>query len=131
MDWLTPLDTITTIIQTTNGIHGTFFITFSLPAESLRGDVYTITGTKGRLTAIITDDKVVVKLTNTKGEVDTSEYDGQGVPNELASFIKVVVGGSDDGLGDPHNALKDVALLQASFDSHGERIDLEELTKLT
>jgi len=132
VDWLAPLDTITTTIQTVNGIHGTFFMTFSLPAESLKGNVYEITGTKGRITATtLPGAKVAVKFTNTKDEVETTEYDDKGVPNELASFFKVVGGGDDDGLGDPYNALKDVALLQASFDSHGERVDLEELTKQT
>lgn len=115
VEWLAPHDTITTTIQTASGIHGTFSITFALPAKSIGGQSYKITGSKGQLITSSEDGKLKVTITDTKGHVESNLYDVDGVPIELANFLKVVKGGEDNGLGDPYNTLKDVALIQAAI----------------
>lgn len=129
IEWLAPHDTITSTIQTTNGIHGTFAMTFAVPAQSLATTSFKITGSKGQISTSNEDGKLKVTVTSSEGHIESTLYEIDGVPVELASFFKVVKGGADDGLGDPYNALKDVALIQAALTSNGERVDLEELAR--
>jgi len=130
VDWLAPIDTITTTLQTTGGIHGTFTMTFALPFKPSSGNTFNVIGTTGQIATVVEGNRMKVTITNAKGGVEISEYPVDGVPLELASFVNVVRGAADDGLGDPLNALKDAAFLQAAFESHGKPIDLVELVKL-
>lgn len=130
VDWLAPLDTITTTLQTTSGIPGTFTMSFVLASKTLGNNSFKVNGTLGQITTVDGGDRMKVTITDSKGKAEVSEYPKDGVPLELASFVNVIKGTTDDGLGDPHNALKDAALLQAAFESHGSPVDMIELVKL-
>jgi hypothetical protein len=64
------------------------------------------------------------------GELEEREetFGGVGVREEIRSWL-AVAGGHDDGLGlgDPRNALKDVAVIQAALRSNGQEVDLVKL----
>jgi hypothetical protein len=130
VDWLAPLDTITSTLQTTGGTHGTFTMSFALSAQTLSDISFKVNGSSGQATLAIVGNKMIVTITNSKEEAEVSEYIMDGVPAELAGFVNVVNGVADDGLGDPLNALKDAALMQAAFNSRGSSIDLIELVKM-
>jgi len=62
-------------------------------------------------------------------EVFDEDADG-GVVAELEGFFKAIKGeGSGPKVGDPREALKDVALIEAALKSEGRRVDLREMMK--
>lgn len=135
-DYLAPHDTINTILKNADGSHGIFELSFAAPTQSLSkaSNGTTVTGTSGWL--FVTQDQGVIKTTiKTIAEVDGKPGPEQeevieekqcGVEAELKSFLGAIAG-NDDGLGEPENALKDVAIIQAALNSNGQLIDLEKL----
>ena len=72
------------------------------------------------------DGGLALKLTKADGSVVSTDHAHRGVELELAAFADAIKG-VDDGLGTPLSALSDVGLLQATFQSQGTPIDLQEL----
>ncbi|TFY64793.1 hypothetical protein EVJ58_g2367, partial [Rhodofomes roseus] len=67
---------------------------------------------------------------NVTGETEEiNEQVSDGVPNEL-QFLVNAINGSDNGLGTPLGALRDVAFIEAALNSKGSPIDVEKLMKL-
>ena len=50
-----------------------------------------------------------------------------GIVAEFASFFDAIQGKDELGLGDPFNALSDVAFVEAALNSNGELVDLIKL----
>lgn len=59
---------------------------------------------------------------------DVLEERSQGVEEELKRFFAAIAG-NDDGFGDPFEALKDVAIVQAGLNSNGNPVDLVKLVQ--
>lgn len=126
IDWLAPLDTLTAVIQTASGAHGTFSLSFAVPAQSAARSEFVVIGTEGLVEITRGDSALELKLTKAGGSVVLADHAFRGVELELAAFVDAVKG-VEDGLGTPLSALKDVGLLQATFESQGKPIDLQEL----
>jgi len=126
IDWLAPLDTLTAVIQTVSGVHGTFSLSFAVPTQSAARFGFVVIGTEGLVEIAHGGSGLALKLTKADGTVVSTDYAFRGVELELAAFVGAIKG-ADDGLGTPLGALKDVGLLQATFESQGKPIDLREL----
>ncbi|KAL6298949.1 oxidoreductase family protein [Sparassis latifolia] len=146
--WLAPHDTINSVVQSADGSHGIIEMTFAAPLPSrsqTAGNGITMTGTDGYLTVnqvqVIDGGssvgrfritlRTVQKDANGKETGEAEEIIDKpvdGVPQELARFLKAVTG-EDDGKGDARGALADVAVIQASLTSNGSPIDLQKLVQ--
>ncbi|KAF9652272.1 NAD(P)-binding protein [Thelephora ganbajun] len=126
IDWLAPLDTLTAVIQTASGAHGSFSLSFAASVQNTARFGFVILGTEGLVEITRKGSDLTLKLTKADGSVDTIEHAPRGVQLELAAFVNAIKG-VDDGLGTPLSALKDVGLLQAAFESQGKLVDLQEL----
>lgn len=115
-------------------------MTFGYPTKSHPEDGFSISGTKGWVDVKKEGSNIKVVLYSLVKEDDNGEYEEKeekfedpftGVEHELKSFF-AIINGKDDGLGlgNPKNALKDVAFIQAALNSHGSLVDLEELATL-
>ena len=60
--------------------------------------------------------------------VEIIEEEQKSIQAEIQNFLNAVKG-TDDGLGDPHAALLDVAVIQAALTSEGEPVDLDKLLR--
>lgn len=87
---------------------------------------FVVLGTEGQAEITRDGSNLILKFTKADGSVVSTEYAPRGVELEHAAFINAIEG-VDDGLGMPLSALKDVGLLQATFESQGKPIDLQEL----
>ncbi|KDQ32487.1 hypothetical protein PLEOSDRAFT_1091124 [Pleurotus ostreatus PC15] len=141
-DYLPPHDTIHAIAKSiakdsTTTFHGTASLTWASPTASKSvPDGITITGSDGWLSATTIYAEGVVRITiksvvHAAGKPDEEREEIidkpiQGVQRELESFFAATKG-TDDGLGDPLGALRDVAFIQAGLDSNGALVDLEKL----
>ncbi|KAL4259216.1 Gfo/Idh/MocA-like oxidoreductase N-terminal domain-containing protein [Pleurotus pulmonarius] len=141
-DYLPPHDTITAVAKSiakdsTTTFHGTASLTWASPTPSKSvPDGITITGSDGWLSATSIYAEGVVRITiksvvHAEGKPDEEREEIidepiQGVQRELESFFAATKG-TDDGLGDPLGALRDVAFIQAGLDSNGALVDLEKL----
>ncbi|KAI0062479.1 oxidoreductase family protein [Artomyces pyxidatus] len=135
-DYLAPTDTVHAVVKAADGSSGLFELTFAAhPGDYAKGIVpYTITGSTGWLTVgpapTSGDLRLAIYSIAKDGKVTEEIVDipGQGVEAELQSFFQALAG-KDDGLQNPRNALKDLAFIQATLNSKGSLVDLEELTK--
>lgn len=144
-EYLKPQDTINAVVKAADGSHGIFELTFAAPTQSRtqQGNGVIITGDAGWLSvnqapvednavsykpALRTTIKTVTKVDGKPGPEKEEVIDEpvRGVECELKSFFNAI-GWSDDGLGEPSEALKDVAFIQAALNSEGELLDLEKL----
>lgn len=146
--YLAPQDTINAVVKTSAGATGIFELSFAAPYASRAGGVTTFTGTSGWISiagAKATVDgkeqnvnRVTIRTVKAKG---TKDKDGNlefeevvevvdepscGVRAEFASFVERLHG-TDDGLGDPVGALRDVAFIQAALNSNGDAVSLTDL----
>jgi hypothetical protein len=87
---------------------------------------FVVLGTEGQAEIIRDGSNLILKFTKADGSVVSTEHPPRGVELEHAAFINAIEG-IDDGRGTPLSALKDVGLLQATFESQGKPIDLQEL----
>jgi len=126
IDWLAPLDTLTAVIQTASGAHGTFSLSFAAPAQEAARFGFVVLGTEGLVEIIREGSSLILKLTKADGSVVSTNHAQSGVELELAAFVNAIKG-VDDGLGTPLGALKDVGLIQATLESQGKPIDLLEV----
>ncbi|CCL99375.1 uncharacterized protein FIBRA_01393 [Fibroporia radiculosa] len=145
-EWLAPHDTINAVVKSADGAHGIVELTWGAPTASRSEKAFngiTITGTEGWLSVnqvkVIDGSRPVgglrVTIRTVKRDQDGKEIgeteeiidkETDGVPNEIRFFINAILG-SDNGLGSPAGALKDVAFIQAGLNSNGSPIDLENL----
>ena len=141
-DILAPQDTITAIVKTADGAHGTFELTFASPSSTnyTDGNGLTITGSHGWLNigqspaqeGKPSQSRITINTVSDKQEVKEEIIDvasWQGVNVEIASFFQAV-DGNDDRAQDPSSALKDLAFIQAALRSNGQSVDLAELAQI-
>ncbi|THH26407.1 hypothetical protein EUX98_g7780 [Antrodiella citrinella] len=147
MEHLPPHDTINATVKSADGSHGIIEITFGAPVPSrsqLANNGISVTGTEGWVWIKQEKGKdanggeqqvfriTIHKVTrNEKGEdvgetEEVVEEPACGVEQELKRFF-AAISGSDDGLGSPLGALKDVAWIQAALNSNGLPVDLQKL----
>ncbi|KAG5643412.1 hypothetical protein DXG03_000955 [Asterophora parasitica] len=147
--YLAPHDTIHALIRSSGDFHGTLEITFASPTrERPVADGFVITGTKGWLSinqaASTVDGKETqvfrVKIHSVgpkqKGLDDATQEEPtevfeepiKGVEVELAAFFEAIE--RKEGIleiGEPLEALRDVAVIEAALTSQGKLVDLIEL----
>ncbi|GLB39493.1 putative oxidoreductase family, C-terminal alpha/beta domain [Lyophyllum shimeji] len=141
-DYLEPHDTINAIVRAGDNFHGTAELTWASPTKSRPvTDGFVITGTDGWLSVnqvtIEGANDPVLRITvksvikaEGKGEVEKEEIieePVQGVKAELASFFDAIAGKDALNIGEPLEALRDVAFIQAALNSNGSVVDLAEL----
>lgn len=132
---LAPQDTIHALIRSEDGSHGVFELSFGLPTNP-GVNTFRVTGSEGTLTLGYVHEKdektgsqkssIKITIVNLKGETEEILEECCGVKKELENFA-AHIGGTDDGLGSPKNALLDVAVIQAGLNSNGTSIDLIKL----
>ncbi|KAG6897088.1 hypothetical protein C0992_004172 [Termitomyces sp. T32_za158] len=131
-DYLAPHDTINVVVRSGAHFHGTAELTWAAPPTKSRpvADAFLITGTEGWLSVNMAGGvhKVTIKSVDGKtGEEveETSEYEMQGVRLEIEAFLGAIEKKADAlAIGDPLEALRDVAFIQASLNSNGKLVDL-------
>ncbi|TFK31430.1 oxidoreductase family protein [Crucibulum laeve] len=145
-EYLKPHDTIHSVVRGGTGnstYHGIIELTWAHPTPTRpQADGIIITGSQGYISVNTvyssSGGPPVIRIKTTrlvkvddkeKEEVDEEEVVSKGVEAELASFFKAVEGKAEDGLGEPREALKDVAFIQAGLESEGKEVDLEALVK--
>lgn len=149
MEHLPPHDTINATVRLGDGTHGIVELTFGAPVPSrsnLTGNGISITGTEGwvwinqtKTTTPHGNEESIFRVTTRRvvrnennediGETEeVVEERVRGVDIELKSFFQAI-GGTDDDFGNPYNALKDVAFIQAALSSNGSPVDLVALVK--
>jgi predicted dehydrogenase len=128
---LAPTDTFTAVSSSSDGSHGLFELSMGAPINSRSEDVLKITGKDGWIDVIDAEDyRVVLHTTTKEGENEqVFEFKSQGVEKELEYFVDTVNGGKGEGIGDPREALRDVAFIEAGLKSKGEKVDLERLVR--
>jgi predicted dehydrogenase len=139
---LAPHDTISTIVKADNNAHGTLDMTFAHPTQSKPNtDAYLFTGDKGWISInMVTPPgapsavfrmttKTLAPHSGGEEEVTVTDASPSGVRAELASFFAKVKGQETTDIGDPAQALKDVAFIQAALTSEGSLVDLRQLVK--
>ncbi|KAJ7735652.1 oxidoreductase family protein [Mycena maculata] len=137
---LKPHDTIHAVAKAGSHFHGIVELTFGMPTKSTpASDLFVITGSEGWLSVNFAkaDGASVLRLTikravkvegkPTEEVVEVVDQPARGVEAEFASFFDAIAGKETLNLGDPLEALKDVAFIQAGLNSGGELIDLTKL----
>jgi predicted dehydrogenase len=134
-DYLAPHDSITATVKAGNHSHGIFYMTFAHPTQKKpNADGFSFIGDKGFITinAVPANGKQVLKVTvHTADGESSEEYPFEGVKVELDSFFAKLRGEDTLEIGDPLEALRDVAFIQAALVSDGNSIELEKLVKVS
>ncbi|KAG6919063.1 hypothetical protein DXG01_009316 [Tephrocybe rancida] len=140
-EFLAPHDTINAAVRAGTDFHGTAELTFAAPTKSRPvTDGYVITGTQGWISVNFGSVvRVVVKsVAKTEdGSVEDEkeeviEEPSRGVERELEAFFGVIEGKEGAlAIGDPLEALRDVAFIQASLNSNGALVDLIDLVPVS
>ncbi|KAJ7698931.1 hypothetical protein B0H17DRAFT_1049739 [Mycena rosella] len=140
-EYLKPHDTIHAVAKAGAHFHGIVELSFGFPTKSTpSSDAFVITGTEGWMTVnfaklegtgsvlrIVIKHAVKVEGKPTEEVEEVVDVPQKGVEAEFASFFDAVVGKETLALGDPLEALKDVAFIQAGLNSGGELVDLGKL----
>ncbi|KAJ7509851.1 oxidoreductase family protein [Mycena galericulata] len=138
---LKPHDTIHAVAKAGSHFHGIVELSFGLPTSSAPpSDLFVFTGSEGWLSVnfakaetgasvlrLLIKRAVKVKGKPTEEVVEVVDVPAGGVEAEFASFFDAISGKPALELGDPLEALKDVAFIQAGLNSGGELIDLVKL----
>ncbi|TFK65538.1 oxidoreductase family protein [Pluteus cervinus] len=144
-DYLAPHDTIHAIVKADSQFHGTVELTWANPTSSRStADGFVITGTDGWLTVDHSWQPkpvfrvVITSVVKAEGEPEREveeviEHPINGVAEEIGSFFRAIGGQNEAGfnLGDPLEALRDVAFIQAGLNSNGQLVDLIDLVPST
>ncbi|KAG6856409.1 hypothetical protein H0H87_004839 [Tephrocybe sp. NHM501043] len=136
-EYLAPHDTINAIVRAGTDFHGTAELTWAAPIKARPNtDGFFITGTKGWLSVNFSGGvyRVLIKWVDESGNEreEVIEKEGQGVKGELEAFFAVAEG--KEGalvIGDPLEALRDVAFIQAALNSDGSLVDLIDLVPVS
>ncbi|KAG5732636.1 hypothetical protein E4T56_gene16758 [Termitomyces sp. T112] len=133
-DYLAPHDTIHVVVRSGTEFHGTAELTWAAPTKSRpTTDMFLITGTGGWVSLNMVGGvwKVLIKSVDGKTgqeKEEVSEYEMQGVRLEIDAFLGAIEGKTDAlTIGDPLEALRDIAFIQASLKSNGNLVDLIDL----
>jgi hypothetical protein len=138
-EYLKPHDTINAIVKSDGHYHGSVDMTWGFPTEKKpTTDAFVVSGSKGWLTINNSWAPPLVKIVIASNKASAEEKDqvvqevieeaGRGVEVELRSFFDAVSGKDDGlGLGNPREALVDVAFIQAALTSDGSLVDLRKL----
>ncbi|KAF8965773.1 oxidoreductase family protein [Flammula alnicola] len=142
-DFLAPHDTIHSVVKAGDYFHGIAEMTFASPTKSRpEADGFVVTGSDGWLSVNMVNkpgsDAPVIRIAiksvvKSEGKPEEEkeeviEIPSKGVAAEQESFFDAVAGKYDDlRLGDPLNALGDVAFIQAALNSNGKLVNLTEL----
>ncbi|KAJ7195724.1 hypothetical protein C8J57DRAFT_1421447 [Mycena rebaudengoi] len=140
-DHLKPHDTIHVVAKSGSSFHGIVDLSFGSPTKSVpSADLFTVTGSEGWLSVnfvraegkptlirIIIKRAVKVEGKPTEEEEEVIDTPTKGVEAEMAGFFESITGKKTLDLGDPLEALKDVAFIQAALNSDGEPVDLVKL----
>ncbi|KAF7309985.1 GFO-IDH-MocA domain-containing protein [Mycena indigotica] len=140
-EYLKPHDTIHAVVQSDGNFHGIVELSFGAPTKTNPTiDQYVITGTNGWITLNFKriDNKSVLRLVlhhvvkdgegkKVKEEEEVMDLPVKGVQAELASFLEKVAGQETMNIGDPLEALRDVAFIEAGLNSNGVLVDLIKL----
>jgi len=130
---LAPTDSFTVIAQSSDGSHGLFELSEGAPNPSRNTKWFKITGQEGWID-VRPAPGGVVKITLHKSkkqdeDVQVLEIKSEGVKKEIEYWVNAVHGEKTENVGDPREALRDVAFIEAGLKSKGEKIDLEKLLK--
>ncbi|PLV57698.1 Gfo/Idh/MocA family protein [Thermotoga sp. SG1] len=109
------MDFLSSIFEFENGVVGNYTVSYSLKGN----DRFEIAGTKGRME--IFWDKIVL---NGK-EIEVHHEDSY--QKEFEDFYRVITGEKKNDLGDPLEALKDLAFIEACVRSQGSRVSVSSL----
>lgn len=130
-EYLMPHDTINAIIRCQDGSHGIFEVNFAAPVKSRFCSSIKITGTKGwiEITTFSPEGKYgphyKTRIFTEAGEPEELVHKSDGVEQEIKHFLSVLSGKKkDEGFGEPREALKDVALIEAALTSDGNPVAL-------
>ncbi|KAF8525517.1 oxidoreductase family protein [Hysterangium stoloniferum] len=132
LEHLAPADTFTALSQSSDGSHGLFELVPGAPNSSRDTDWFKITGKDGWIDVRFVEPvyKVSVHRNRKEGEdLEVLEIKGEGVKKEIEHFLGALHGKTSEDIGDPREALRDVAFIQAGLNSKGEKVDLEKLVK--
>ncbi|KAJ6534672.1 oxidoreductase family protein [Mycena vulgaris] len=138
---LKPHDTIHAVAKAGSHFHGIVELSFGFPTKTRpSSDAFVITGTEGWMTVnfaavegtgsvvrIIIKRAVKVEGKPTEEVEEVVDIPQKGVEAEFASFFDAIAGKETLDLGNPLEALKDVAFIQAGLNSGGEMVDLGKL----
>ncbi|PLV59054.1 Gfo/Idh/MocA family protein [Thermotoga sp. KOL6] len=108
------MDFLSTLFEFENGIVGNYTVSYSLKGE----DEFEVVGTKGKM--FIFWDKIVLN----DDVVAVPQEDSY--QREFEDFYHVIVTGKPNNLGNPEEALKDLAFIEACVKSNGEKTFISE-----
>jgi predicted dehydrogenase len=138
-DYLAPQDTIHVLAKADGSFHGLVDLTFASPTKTIpTTDEIVVTGTDGWIAinrvgnAYRTTIKSMVKHEGKPLEevVEIIDHDIIGVQAEFQSFFDRVAGIDAEDIGDPGDALRDVAFIEAALKSNGTLLDLNNLVQV-
>lgn len=127
---LAPSDTFTAVSLSSDGSQGLFELSMGAPVDSRGENSFKVTGKGGwiQVSESSGGNRVVLHTVEKAGEgEEVFEFKREGVKKEFEFFVDAVQGGKGEGVGDPREALRDVAFIEAGLGSNGEKIDLERL----
>lgn len=133
LEHLAPKDTLVAVVKSSDGSHGLFERSEGGPSDSRKTSSFTITGTQGWIDRRPGNNlsKVTVHKVKKdgKGEEDIQvfEFKNDDVKNEIEYWALAVLGKPTLDVGDPRETLRDVAFIEASLKSNGEKVDLVKL----
>lgn len=129
MEHLAPVDTMTALVRSSDGSHGLFERSEGGPDDSRKTTSFTITGALGwidfRPEGSIKKATIHIK----KEEVKVLEFEQDDVKRELEFWALAILGEPTVEVGNPWEALKDVAFIEAGLKSKGEKINLGKYIK--
>ncbi|KAG6822677.1 hypothetical protein H0H92_012962, partial [Tricholoma furcatifolium] len=123
-DYLAPHDTINAVVRAGTSFHGTAELTFASPTQARPvTDGFLITGTEGWLSVNQVGKHLKVTINSVVKTEDGQEIEKEstykelveGVKLEVRAFLSIAAGREDilRDIGDPLEALRDVAFIQA------------------
>lgn len=116
-------DSIELSLQFQNGTLGNYFASYGVEGESR----FEIHGDQGRLKI----ENQSIKIVTEKGSEVSQFEPSEGFKNEFLDFYEVIMNGKGNDLGDPIEALSDLAVIQAgiiSSENH-RQVKVDEIIK--
>lgn len=123
---LAPVDALSAVMRTRNGVPGTFTATWSSPIK--RGTEIEIVTTNG--TVVATGVDAYVKRKEGSGEPAEEHFNlgySSGVKAEVESFARGILNGRLDPREEPGEAVKDLAMVEAILTSGEQKGALQTL----
>jgi predicted dehydrogenase len=127
---LAPTDTVHAVVQTADGVTGTFALSLAPPDGAYgASNGFFVAGADGALSVcpVGAGGAWRFAVRPKGGEEEAEEIPQSGVEAEVRAFVDVVGGGKDDGRQRPQGALADLAFIEATLVSNGQLVDLQAL----